>query len=852
LHIGTARTAVFNWLYARNQGGKFILRIEDTDEERSRPEYTENILDGLDWLELKWDEGPYYQSGRNEIYRKAIQKLIDKGLAYRCYCSEEELEQMRLSQRAKGQAPRYDNRHRKLTPQQQAAFEAEGRQPVIRFKIDDDRQITWKDMVRGTVTWKGSDLGGDLVIARAASGGKIGRPLYNMAVVVDDLEMGITHVIRGEDHIGNTPKQILLYEALEGIVPEFAHTPLILNKEGRKLSKRDGVTSISEFKELGFTPEAIANYMCLLGWTPPDSTQEIFTIQEAAKQFSFDRVNKAGAKFDWDKLDWINSQYLHAMAVSELTDRLIPFWQKAGLEFDPKSDRSWLEELAALIGPSLTRLTDAVEMSKLFFTRTVEADKEAAAQLAKEDAANVISTILENIEGDGELKTNDANKIIKRVTQQIKVKKGVVMRTLRAALTGSMHGPDLIQSWLLLHQRGFDVVRFKKALGQDIEEADIVVQTLNPKTPAKDEVKPEQKLATAPAAAKPAEEKPTAAAAKPAEEKPAPTAAKPVEEKPAPAAAKPAEEKPAPAAAKPAEEKPTPAAAKPTEEKPTPAAAKPTEEKPTPTAAKPVEEKPAAAAAKPVEEKPAAAAAKPAEEKPAPTAAKPAEEKPAPTAAKPVEEKPAPAAAPVAATSKPTDVKPPTSPTVAATPVRQEAKPPTPPVVPAAPPAATAKPEVKAPKPSDETRVVKEQSANLTPVEKIELAKQVEDDAIAQTDIEQGQESSFQWQQIKDETIKILSDLPGYLNNFYQQYKKPVNITGTILASAIALRVIVAVVEAVESVPLLAFSFELIGAGYSAWFVFRYLLKASDRQDLYDDIKAFKKEIFGKDSEDLN
>ncbi len=435
LHIGTARTAVFNWLYASNTNGKFILRIEDTDEERSRPEYTENILEGLDWLGLKWDEGPYYQSGRHEIYRKAIQKLIDKGLAYRCYCSEEELEQMRISQRARGEAPRYDNRHRKLTPQQQATFEAEGRQPVIRFKIDDDRQISWNDMVRSTVTWKGSDLGGDLVIARAASGGKIGRPLYNMAVVVDDLEMGITHVIRGEDHIGNTPKQILLYEALEGIVPEFAHTPLILNKEGRKLSKRDGVTSISDFKELGFTPEALANYMCLLGWTPPDSTKEIFTIQEAAKQFSFDRVNKAGAKFDWDKLDWVNSQYLHAMAVPELTDRLIPFWQKAGLELDPKSDRPWLEELTALIGQSLTRLTDAVEMSKPFFTRTVELDPEAAAQLEKEEAANVISTILDNLESDGELKSNDVNKIIKRVTQQIKVKKGVVMRTLRAALT---------------------------------------------------------------------------------------------------------------------------------------------------------------------------------------------------------------------------------------------------------------------------------------------------------------------------------------------------------------------------------------------------------------------------------
>ena len=790
LHIGTARTAVFNWLYAQKESGKFILRIEDTDEERSKSEYTENIVDGLDWLGLNWDEGPYYQSGREEIYRKAIQKLIDKGLAYRCYASEEELEQMRMAQRAKSQAPRYDNRHRKLTPEQQASYEAEGRQPVIRFKIDDEREIAWNDMVRGMVTWRGVDLGGDLVIARAASGGKIGRPLYNMAVVVDDLEMGITHVIRGEDHIGNTPKQILLYQALEGTVPHFAHTPLILNKEGRKLSKRDGVTSISDFKELGFIPEALTNYMCLLGWTPPDSTKEIFSMEEATKEFSFDRVNKAGAKFDWDKLDWLNSQYLHSMPVPELTDRLIPFWQKASLEFDPKGDRPWLEELTALIGPSLTRLTDGVEISKIFFSRTVEPDKEAAAQLEKEDAAKVISAILENLESDRELANNGANKIIKRVTQQIKVKKGVVMRTLRAALTGSMNGPDLIQSWVLLHQRGLDIVRFKKALGQNIEEADIVLQTLTPKTSpteaAKTEkVKPEPKLATAPAATKaPVEEKKPAAAAKaPAEEK------KPAAAPPAAAAKAPVQEKPASA--------------------PPPAAAAPKGL---------VEEKPTASAA------PAVAAAV-------------------------VEEKTA--SPPAAAASKPTDVKSPTPPAVSATPAPLDAKPPTPPTVSATTVASTPKeptapvsPETAA-KPEVKPTII---GASSSAAEKVELLKLEEEGAIVQTEIELENESSPQWQQVKNETIKILSDLPNYLNNFYQQYKKPLNITGAIVASSVALRLVVALVEAVESVPLLAFGFELIGAGYSVWFVYRYLLRASQREELSEKIEDIKKDILGRDS----
>lgn len=267
LHIGTARTAVFNWLFARHNKGKFILRIEDTDAERSKTEYTENIKTGLEWLGLNWDEGPYFQTDRTELYSTAIQMLLDQDLAYRCYCTPEELEEMRTVQKAQKEAPRYDNRHRHLTASQQAAYEAEGRKPVIRFKIEDDQEIFWEDEVRGTVTWKGSDLGGDMVIARAAETEKesFGGALYNLAVVVDDIDLDITHVIRGEDHIANTPKQILLYQALGATEPIFAHTPLILNEEGRKLSKRDGVTSIDDFRKMGFLPQALANYMTLLG-----------------------------------------------------------------------------------------------------------------------------------------------------------------------------------------------------------------------------------------------------------------------------------------------------------------------------------------------------------------------------------------------------------------------------------------------------------------------------------------------------------------------------------------------------------------------------------------------------------
>jgi len=463
LHIGTARTAVFNWLYARHTGGTFVLRIEDTDQERSRPEYTQNILDGLTWLGLTWDEGPFYQSKRLELYQQNVQALLDKGLAYRAYDTPEELDAMREAQKANGEAPRYDNRHRKLTPEQRAAYEADGRSSVIRFIIEDDREIAWNDLVRGTVSWKGRDLGGDMVIARAASGSGFGQPLYNFVVVVDDIDMNITHIIRGEDHIGNTPKQILLYEALGAMLPTFGHTPLILNEAGAKLSKRDGVTSISDFQRMGYVPEALVNYMTLLGWSPPEGMTEIFTLETAAPNFGFERVNKAGAKFDWDKLNWLNGQYLHGMPADKLTDLLLPYWQAAGFEAD-WNDRSWLERLSAVIGPSLARLDEAVPMSEYLFKASVGFTEEAIAQLRQEGAAAAIQAVSTAIADYQPLTETNVQDLLKQVVKAQNLKKGLVMRTLRAALTGAMNGPDLVQSWLLLHQHGLDQTRLRQAL----------------------------------------------------------------------------------------------------------------------------------------------------------------------------------------------------------------------------------------------------------------------------------------------------------------------------------------------------------------------------------------------------
>ncbi|MBD0269387.1 MAG: glutamate--tRNA ligase, partial [Cyanobacteria bacterium Co-bin8] len=285
------------------------------------------------------------------------------------------------------------------------------------------------------------------------------------AVVVDDIDMNITHVIRGEDHIANTAKQILLYEAFGATLPAFAHTPLILNQAGQKLSKRDGVTSIFEFQKLGFTAEALTNYMTLLGWSPPDA-EELFTLPHAAEKFGFDRVNKAGAKFDWDKLDWINSQYLHALPPETLLEAVLPYWQEAGYAFDLENDRNWLLPLAALIGPSLTRLPDSVEQAHFFFSEILPYSSAAKAQMQQPGAAEVVQTAVDAIASETSLSSPaDVKALADQVAKAQGVKKGLVMKTLRAALMGDMQGPDLAESWVILHQRGFDVARLKAALG---------------------------------------------------------------------------------------------------------------------------------------------------------------------------------------------------------------------------------------------------------------------------------------------------------------------------------------------------------------------------------------------------
>jgi len=462
LHIGTARTAVFNWLFARHQDGEFLLRIEDTDKERSKPEFTQNILDGLQWLGLDWDQEPVIQSKRIECHRQAIRHLLEQGLAYRCYATEQELDEMREAQKASGKPPRYDNRHRHLTSAQEEVFRAEGREAVIRFQIDDDSTICWTDLVRGPMHWKGADLGGDMVIARRAPANTIGDPLYNLVVVVDDAAMAISHVIRGEDHIANTAKQLLLYQALKLSCPIFAHTPLILNSEGRKLSKRDGVTSIGDFQAMGYTAEALTNYMTLLGWSVPEGMEDRFTLHQAASAFSFDRVNKAGAKFDWDKLNWLNAQVLHGWSASELLAALEPLWCQRGWV---SKDSQWAIDLAVLLGPSLTLIEDGVAQASPFFEEPPLED-DAFRQLDQPGARPALHALLKALELQtwAGFDVESAQVLLKEAAAAAGVKKGVLMKSLRAALLGKLQGPDLITTWGLLARTGSDRKRLRRCL----------------------------------------------------------------------------------------------------------------------------------------------------------------------------------------------------------------------------------------------------------------------------------------------------------------------------------------------------------------------------------------------------
>ncbi len=462
LHIGTARTALFNWLFARKNKGSFVIRIEDTDKERSKNEFTTNILEGLEWLGLKWDEEPVFQSKRINEHREAINVLLEKGFAYRCFTTEEELHLLREKQIKNGEAPRYDNRHRHLTLEEQQKFIEEGRSAVIRFRIDEQASVQWDDMVRGAMKWDCKDLGGDMVIARRAPANEIGDPLYNLVVVIDDAAMEITHVIRGEDHIANTAKQILLYEALDFDQPIFAHTPLILNQEGKKLSKRDGVTSIKDFQNMGYTSNAMTNYMALLGWSPPEGMEEVFTLQESSNVFDFNRVNKAGAKFDWEKLKWLNSQEIHSWPPEKLLNYLSPSFIENGWKLPSKE---WGLKLTGLIRDSLILITDGIEQSRIFF-ESPSLKKDGIEQLQKEGSKEAIRQILENLEKtpwDG-LNNEEPKQLINDCAKELSLKKGLIMKSLRASLLGTLQGPDLLTSWSLLAMTGQDIHRIRKSL----------------------------------------------------------------------------------------------------------------------------------------------------------------------------------------------------------------------------------------------------------------------------------------------------------------------------------------------------------------------------------------------------
>ncbi len=456
LHIGTARTALFNWLYAKKTNGKFLIRIEDTDIVRSKSEYTANILDGLNWLGLNWDEEPIKQSKRVSVHKNYIKRLLEIGAAYRCFTSDSEILALREKQKRSGLPPKHDNRHRNLTSKEIKEFISQGKSSVIRFKIDEEIEIKWEDQIRGQIKWHGKDLGGDLVLSRRAKGYEIGDPLYNLAVVIDDNFMKITHVVRGEDHISNTAKQILIYRALEFKLPIFSHTPLILNSEGKKLSKRDSVTSIDEFKEMGYLPEALANYMAFLGWSIKAPDSEILSLTEISKVFNLSDVNKAGAKFNWEKLNWINSQYIKKMELTQLSKFIKKYWNDMGWE-SPSTE--WDLKLTKLIQDSMILLKDAIDQSKPFFSMS-QMQKEGNEFLGdNRDAKESLKYILLYLKQERISKiTNDnAKEIINKITVNHSIKKGILMKSLRVAFFGCLSGPDLIQSWELFSENKIDI-----------------------------------------------------------------------------------------------------------------------------------------------------------------------------------------------------------------------------------------------------------------------------------------------------------------------------------------------------------------------------------------------------------
>ncbi|MGG3737136.1 glutamate--tRNA ligase [Aeribacillus pallidus] len=455
LHIGNARTALFNYLFARNQGGKFIIRIEDTDKKRNIEGGEQSQLKYLKWLGIDWDEsidvggeyGPYRQSERNHIYKEYYEDLLARGLAYKCYCTEEELEAEREAQLARGEMPRYSGKCRHLTPEQQAELEKEGRQPSIRFRVPEGKVYSFDDMVKGTVSFE-SDGIGDFVIVK-----KDGTPTYNFAVAIDDHLMKISHVLRGDDHISNTPKQLMIFEAFGWEPPKYGHMTLIVNENRKKLSKRDEtiIQFIEQYEELGYLPEALFNFIALLGWSPKGE-EEIFSKEEFIEIFDADRLSKSPAVFDKQKLTWMNNQYMKKLELEEVVKLALPHLQKAGRVSETLTDeeKEWVRQLIALYQEQMSYGAEIVELSSMFFKDELSYDEEAKAVLAEEQVPEVLSAFLQEVEALETFEAAEIKAAIKRVQKATGHKGKKLFMPIRVAVTGQTHGPELPNAIALL------------------------------------------------------------------------------------------------------------------------------------------------------------------------------------------------------------------------------------------------------------------------------------------------------------------------------------------------------------------------------------------------------------------
>lgn len=441
IHVGNVRSAFFAWLFARNQKGQFIVRIEDTDQERSKPEYTEWLLNDMEWLGLDWDEGPrvggsfgpYYQTERTEIYQEFANKLLQSGRAFKCYCTEEELNEARELAEKESRPPHYNGRCRSLTSQQQQQFESEGREPVIRFRVYDEDTVL-QDMIKGQVIFP-KGMVGDFVVMRTT-----GIPVYNFAVVIDDITMKITHVLRGDEHLSNTVRQQMIYKALNISQPRFGHMALVLGEDRKKLSKRHGATSIDEFRRLGYLPESLCNALALLGWSSPTG-EEIMPLSTIIEQFSIDRVSASPSVFDFKRFEWISKHDIAHADIDRIVDLSIPYLKET--EYDT-SNREYIKEVVEIVRGNCAHLSQITEFVDYFFTDDYIVEEEIKTLLITEDAKKVVN-VFKNVLAN-EDRPIDKN-IYKEITSIVKEQTGFNGKSLfmpiRGALTGKAHGPEM-------------------------------------------------------------------------------------------------------------------------------------------------------------------------------------------------------------------------------------------------------------------------------------------------------------------------------------------------------------------------------------------------------------------------